>query len=416
MSLKRQYAEFVAQEKAGAILEAKAAAEVALTSEHSWFYEASGSEQGPFGLDSMKQWFQQGYFQMNVRVRRGPDKDFFPLSSCPEIAGGAADPRTAEQWKERGNSKLVAGDAAAAIDCYSAGLATCRPELIQEADQTGAVLTAGGAELANSERTMCGVLFSNRSGAYLQIDKAAEAEADARRCAKIRPNWGKAQYRLGAALMAQSKFADAVLAADLAEKLEPVALYTKLKMEVLVLLKAVVSKREKACHQVAGTATGADSEPRDKAATDEHDAACELVRRFADAEDDTVMRVRRREIKLQEEREDQDVTAGIDGSGEAYRKETPSEYAARRDRLVKLEKINRGELPPEAMRDEEEEQEHMDYVMAMGKQGMTSIEQAARLGSAGPPPGPPPRGDKRRTKMPEGLRSDGEDRLWGKSF
>ena len=52
--------------------------------------------------------------------------------------------------------------------------------------------------------------------------------------------------------------------------------------------------------------------------------------------------------------------------------------AARRERLVRLEKVNRGELPPQSEVDVEEEQEHMDYRKAHGKQGMTSAEQRVR--------------------------------------
>ena len=135
---------------------------------------------------------------------------------------------------------------------------------------------AGHPGEENSERVLCGVLLSNRSGTLLQLDRAAEAvtphhqpaarcvalgrlpilnhgrralvifartqEADARRCNCVRPAWGKAQYRLGAALLAQHRFREAVEAADRAERLSPDVLHTQLKMECLSLLRSAVSK------------------------------------------------------------------------------------------------------------------------------------------------------------------------------
>jgi tetratricopeptide (TPR) repeat protein len=56
------------------------------------------------------------------------------------------------------------------------------------------------------------VLFSNRSGAYLGMGRAAEALKDARCCVAINPSWGKGYSRLGAAFEALAKFSDAVAA------------------------------------------------------------------------------------------------------------------------------------------------------------------------------------------------------------
>lgn len=56
------------------------------------------------------------------------------------------------------------------------------------------------------------ILFSNRSGAYLAMGNAEDAAADARECVKISPTWAKGFGRLGAALVAQSQFSEAVKA------------------------------------------------------------------------------------------------------------------------------------------------------------------------------------------------------------
>ena len=56
------------------------------------------------------------------------------------------------------------------------------------------------------------ILHSNRSGAYLAMGNAEDAVTDANECIRINPDWAKGYGRLGAALVAQSKFADAVKA------------------------------------------------------------------------------------------------------------------------------------------------------------------------------------------------------------
>jgi L1 cell adhesion molecule like protein len=56
------------------------------------------------------------------------------------------------------------------------------------------------------------ILFSNRSGAYLAMGNAEDAAADAKECVRIAPTWAKGFGRLGAALVAQSQFTEAVKA------------------------------------------------------------------------------------------------------------------------------------------------------------------------------------------------------------
>ena len=175
-----------------------------------WHYkDASGKEQGPFDQTQMEQWHKQGFLPLDCNVRPAVDSQFFPLSRCQEIAGAgaqplrpppppcasraasdsgprltwhgvpaAAEPRTPTQWKERGNAQMAAGRVKEAIAAYGTGLEACQS-------------TDGG-----DAEQMRGVLFSNRSGAHLQVDDGAAALADARQCVAARPDWGKAHYRL----------------------------------------------------------------------------------------------------------------------------------------------------------------------------------------------------------------------------
>ena len=227
-----------------------------------------------------------------------------------------------------------------------------------------------------------------------------EAEADARRCITVRPGWGKAFYRLASCLLAQKKLGGAVIAANTAEKLEAVPLHIKLKKDAVDLLRQAVTSGK------PGADPGADE-------NEETANWSKLVDRFRSAEDDTALRVRRREVAEQEARDAAAAQQGLDGTGEVWRKETPAEYAARRERLVRLEKINRGELTEkEALRTEEEEREIMDHTQAFGKQGMTTLEQNMRAGARPSAHAVSARRDRRGSKVPSGLRGDGEDRLW----
>lgn len=56
------------------------------------------------------------------------------------------------------------------------------------------------------------VFFSNRSAALLSVGRKLDALADARRCVELAPTWGKGFGRLGAALHALERYADAVAA------------------------------------------------------------------------------------------------------------------------------------------------------------------------------------------------------------
>lgn len=56
------------------------------------------------------------------------------------------------------------------------------------------------------------VLFSNRSYAYAKMGRFTEALEDAKRCQELKPDWPKAYYRLGVALLGLGQFEDAIVA------------------------------------------------------------------------------------------------------------------------------------------------------------------------------------------------------------
>lgn len=76
------------------------------------------------------------------------------------------------------------------------------------------------------------VILSNRSAAYIKLEKWNEALKDAVTSTKIKPDWGKAWGRLGAALYGQDKLDEALVAYNKANELEPSALYTDMIEEI----------------------------------------------------------------------------------------------------------------------------------------------------------------------------------------
>ena len=265
--------------------------------EPAWLYvDAAGTTQGQFPLASMREWFEQGFLPLHTKVKRSVDGgDFFEMRHCQEIAGAKASPRTAEQWKLAGNTHMAAGKHAEAAEAYGCALAT-HP----------------------NDAELMGALLSNRSGAHLLLDDADAAEADARQCVDARPDWGKAHWRLASALIAKKDLSAALDAADKAEKLDPLPAHTETKHAALALFKA---------------------ETAAMAEVDEERAA--LLRRLRAADEDTDLRLRVKRVKEQEERDADAAARGLDGTGEVWRKESASEYAARRERLSLMEKMDR---------------------------------------------------------------------------
>lgn len=274
------------------------AAAAAAAPEAAWLYvDASGTTQGQYPLASMKEWFAQGFLPLDTKVKTSTDADYFLMRQCPEIAGAKASPRTAEQWKVAGNAHMAAGKHTEATEAYGSALDTHPRDAV-----------------------LRGALLSNRSGAYLLLDDADAAEADARQCLTARPDWAKAHWRLASALVAKKDLPAALEAADKAEKLDPLPAHTETKHAALELFKA---------------------ETAAMAEVDVGDERAALLRRLRCADEDTDLRLRCKRVKEQEERDADAQVRGLDGTGEVWRKESASDYAARRERLSLLEKIDR---------------------------------------------------------------------------
>jgi hypothetical protein len=118
------------------------------------------------------------------------------------MASGASG--SAAELKERGNAALQRGDLDGAEAAYAQGVVGARAALAG-ARARGEVTAAAAEELA--------VLLSNRVAALLRRAREGDAEAalaDAYECTRLRPLWGKAYGRLGAALFAVGRYADAL--------------------------------------------------------------------------------------------------------------------------------------------------------------------------------------------------------------
>ncbi len=76
------------------------------------------------------------------------------------------------------------------------------------------------------------LILSNRSAAYIKLENWDEALKDAVTSTKIKPDWGKAWGRLGAALYGQDKLDEAIVAYNKANELEPSEIYTEMITEI----------------------------------------------------------------------------------------------------------------------------------------------------------------------------------------
>ena len=272
-----------------------------------------------------------------------PAADWFALAVCPEICGATAEPRTPGQWKERGNALSASGDLRGAMVAYTAGLTAL-------AAGAAAVDGAGGTV----PHALQSALLSNRAGCHASQEDWASSLADGRSAAALRPSWHRGHYRQAVALLALKRLGEALVSADWAEKLEPTATHTALKMAVLE------------CALVEAAAGGGRREAGEA--------------RLESARDDTLIRVQRRQ-REEAAREDAELAARGQLPEQITAKETPAEYAARRDRRVRLEKVEKGLLKPaESEAVEAMEQEIRDHQMAFGRQGLSSEQQAARSG------------------------------------
>ena len=367
---KRAYDGYTGLKDAPAAKRGPAAADAAAAQEQWMYVDASKQLQGPYPLSSMREWFAQGFLPLETRVRRVADNELYTLRQCQEIAGRErAEPRTADQWKVAGNEHMAAGRLEKAVDAYDRALGHC--------------------DNPSVDPKLRGAVLSNRSGAQLLLGNADAAAADARLCVAERPDWAKAHWRLAVALLSTAKSTDwsedgassnvcenwrrlndALDAADRAEKLDPTTSHTETKNAAIALLRA-----------------DAVGDSLETAGTEQQQEEREgLLKRFRSAQEDTDLRLRCKRVAEQEARDKEAVERGLDGTGEAWRKESAAEYTARRARLALLEKIDRaaaaagpkesiGHLTKDHERSELEKAEIVDEQLAHSQQHATILRR-----------------------------------------
>jgi stress-induced-phosphoprotein 1 len=97
------------------------------------------------------------------------------------------------------------------------------------------------SEILETDKNNHAVL-SNRSAAYIKLDKYDLALTDAIKTTKLKPEWGKAWGRLGAALYGQDKLDESLVAYNKANELEPSEIYTQMMDQIKEQLKTMKSK------------------------------------------------------------------------------------------------------------------------------------------------------------------------------
>ena len=85
-------------------------------------------------------------------------------------------------------------------------------------------------------------VLSNRSAAYIKLYKYDLALIDAIKTTKLKPEWGKAWGRLGAALYGQDKLDESLVAYNKDNELEPSEIYTQMMDQIKEQLKTMKSK------------------------------------------------------------------------------------------------------------------------------------------------------------------------------
>lgn len=76
------------------------------------------------------------------------------------------------------------------------------------------------------------MVLSNRSVVYIKLERWNDALNDAVLSTKLKPDWGKAWGRLGAALYGQDKLDEALVAYNKANELEPSNIYVEMIDEI----------------------------------------------------------------------------------------------------------------------------------------------------------------------------------------
>ncbi len=86
--------------------------------------------------------------------------------------------------------------------------------------------------LDSTDLTNKHIILSNRSATYVNIQEYNKALTDAVECTKLKPDWGKAWARVGAALYGLDKLDEALVAYNKANQLEPSENYQKMIGEI----------------------------------------------------------------------------------------------------------------------------------------------------------------------------------------
>jgi stress-induced-phosphoprotein 1 len=93
------------------------------------------------------------------------------------------------------------------------------------------------------------MVLSNRSATYIKLQKWNEALNDAVMSTKLKPDWGKAWGRLGAALYGLDKLDEALVAYNKANELEPSNIYVdmieEIKQNIINIKNNLFSKESK---------------------------------------------------------------------------------------------------------------------------------------------------------------------------
>jgi stress-induced-phosphoprotein 1 len=93
------------------------------------------------------------------------------------------------------------------------------------------------------------MILSNRSATYIKLQKWNEALNDAVMSTKLKPDWGKAWGRLGAALYGLDKLDEALVAYNKANELEPSNIYVdmieEIKQNIINIKNNLFSKESK---------------------------------------------------------------------------------------------------------------------------------------------------------------------------
>eukprot|EP00854_Cymbomonas_tetramitiformis_P005359 gene5359-6502_t len=115
--------------------------------------------------------------------------------------------------KEEGNALFKASEFLKAAAAYTKAIKACPKD--------------------KAEDEQMAPIYSNRSAAFLKLNKVKQALADAETCVKIRPEWEKAHFRKGCALELGGDIPGAIAALEIAKAKDPSNKEIRTKLKVL---------------------------------------------------------------------------------------------------------------------------------------------------------------------------------------